>query len=265
MGTIGEPAPNSYPADSEFDFAAYRSSEREQERIRELFLLIPARGRSALDIGAREGILSLKLTERFDSVTALDLIRPSIDHPAVVCVEGDAARLPFPDRSFDLVLCAEVLEHIPSDKLHRVCAELGRVTRGHLVIGVPYKQDIRVGRTTCVRCGGKNPPWGHVNTFDELKLEMLFSTLATEKVRYVGETRSRTNLFSTWLYDRVGNPYGTYGQEEPCSHCGSRLTAPDSANIFGKGMAAAAHWLQYSQSIFVRSRPNWIHVLYRQQ
>jgi hypothetical protein len=260
-----EPAPNSYSADSEFDYVAYRSSEREQERIRELFNLIPASGGSALDIGAREGFLSLKLIERFDSVTALDLTRPSIDHPAVVCVEGDASRLPFPDRSFDLVLCAEVLEHIPPEKLLRVCAELARVTRGHLVIGVPYQQDIRVGRTTCVRCGGKNPPWGHVNIFDELKLEMLFPTLATEKVRYVGETRSRTNPLSTWFYDRAGNPYGTYGQTESCGHCGSRLMAPDSANIWGKGMAAAAHWLQRAQSIFIRSRPNWIHVLYRQQ
>ena len=44
-------------------------------------------------------------------------------------------RLPFPDRAFDTVLCSDVLEHL--DSLHRVFAELVRVTGRWLVISLP--------------------------------------------------------------------------------------------------------------------------------
>ena len=44
-------------------------------------------------------------------------------------------RLPFDDGAFDTVLCSDVLEHL--DSLHRVFAELVRVSRRHLVISLP--------------------------------------------------------------------------------------------------------------------------------
>jgi SAM-dependent methyltransferase len=44
-------------------------------------------------------------------------------------------RLPFADREFDTVLCSDVLEHL--DSLHRVFAELVRVTGRWLVISLP--------------------------------------------------------------------------------------------------------------------------------
>jgi hypothetical protein len=70
--------------------------------------------------------------------------------------------LGFADDFFDFVLCAEVLEHIPTASLSRACSELGRVSKHYVLIGVPYRQDIRVGRTTCWSCRKKNPPWGHI-------------------------------------------------------------------------------------------------------
>ena len=245
------------------DLTAYRNSEREKERIRELFRLVPEQGRTALDIGARDGFLSLRLADRFGKVTALDLELPRIDHPAVECVLGDVTRLEFPDRAFDLVLCAEVLEHIPTDKLRRACAEISRVAGRHVVIGVPYNQDIRVDRTTCRACGGKNPPWGHVNSFTELNLEMLFPELEVERILFVGETRDRTNAVSAFLTDLAGNPYGTYDQEEGCIHCGEKLVPPARRNAAQRVAGLAAHLLRRLQRRFSAPRANWIHVLYR--
>ena len=43
------------------------------------------------------------------------------------CVQGDITALEFPTDFFDIVVCTEVLEHIPSDKLARACPELSRV------------------------------------------------------------------------------------------------------------------------------------------
>lgn len=52
-------------------------------------------------------------------------------------VQGDALRLPFPDGSFDRVIAAEVLEHIPDD--NAAMAELARVLRpgGTMAVTVP--------------------------------------------------------------------------------------------------------------------------------
>ena len=61
---------------------------------------------------------------------------------------------------------------------------------------MPYKQDLRVARTTCGLCGKTNPPWGHVNRFDEVRLQSLFSEFFIEKVSYVGKTDEITNCMS---------------------------------------------------------------------
>lgn len=244
------------------DLAAYRDSAREQARINDLLRLAPARGRAALDVGARDGYLSLRLAGRFGKVVALDLERPLIDHPSVECVQGDATRLRFPDRAFDLVLCAEVLEHIPPERLRKACAELARVADRYVLIGVPYAQDIRVSRTTCRTCGAVNPPWGHVNAFDESSLELLFPGLKAETVAFVGENRDRTNAVSAWLTDRAGNPYGTYEQEEGCIRCGSKLLPPGRRNAAQRLAGFAAHLLRRGQGFFVSPRPAWIHILY---
>ncbi|MDQ3000601.1 MAG: class I SAM-dependent methyltransferase [Fibrobacterota bacterium] len=245
------------------DIVGYRNSEREKERVGSLFQLVPMNGNRVLDIGARDGFLSLLLAERYASVTALDLDPPRIDHPRVTCVHGDMTAMEFNDGAFDMVLCAEVLEHIPPALLPKACAEISRVARDRVVIGVPFRQDIRLGRSDCLACGGKNPPYGHVNAFDEKKLASLFPGLSVERFHYVGKTRERTNAVSTLLMDFAGNPYGTYGQEEGCVHCGAKLKEPQHRNFAQKVATFTAHRLRLLLNRFSTPRANWIHVSLR--
>lgn len=244
------------------ELRAYREHPREVERVSRLFGLLARSGPTALDVGARDGHLSILLAERFDRVVALDLTLPEVQHPRVQCVMGDAAQLTFSDRSFDTVVCAEVLEHIPPALLPRVCSEIVRVAARHVVIGVPFRQDLRVDCCTCRSCGAVNPPWGHVNSFDLQRLVGLMPGLVPAKVDYVGRTRAVTNAVSAGLLRFAGNPYGTYDQDEPCVHCGQPLQPPAPRNLAQKVATKLAYWGTTAQRSLSPWRANWMHVLF---
>ncbi len=125
-------------ATQDSNLGEYRRRTAEQARIASLFELLPAHGHTALDVGARDGYLSLQLAQRFDMVVALDLEKPRIDHPRIDAVQGDASRLDYADSSFDAVLCSEVLEHIPDPT--RALDEFARLLRpgGRLLLTAPF-------------------------------------------------------------------------------------------------------------------------------
>jgi SAM-dependent methyltransferase len=111
-------------------------------------------GDLVLDMGAGAGRHSFECFRRGARVVALDYdfgelgevrklfwaMRDAGEAPAEglgVALNGDALRLPFPDDTFDRVICSEVLEHIPDDE--GAMAEIARVLRpgGVLAATVP--------------------------------------------------------------------------------------------------------------------------------
>jgi hypothetical protein len=244
---------------------SYRNQPAEIARVADLMRLIPAGLNNALDIGARDGHISKAIAGKIACVTALDLECPQFTHPGVVCVQGDATALQFSAKSFDLVFCAEVLEHIPSPALEAACAELARVANKYVLIGVPYKQDIRQAKTTCYSCGKINPPWAHVNSFDEARLAALFPSMKIAATSFVGTAAPGTNALSSALMTYAGNPFGTYVQDEGCVFCGKKLIEPPPRSTGQKIASKAAVWLNKAQAAFHKPRGNWIHVLFARQ
>lgn len=241
---------------------AYHHSPAEQARVGGLLSLVPAGVATALDVGSRDGHITRMLADRIPAVTALDLELPSIPDPRIRCVAGNATAMAFADRSFDLVFCAEVLEHIPQPGLEAACQEIARVARRYAIIGVPYRQDIRHGRTTCMTCGRTSPPWGHVNSFDEARLCTLFSSLQVRQTCFVGTSEAGTNAVSVWLSDLARNPYGTYSQEERCVHCNAQLRGPARLSLLQRGLMKASLGLRDVVNRGALAHGNWIHLLF---
>jgi hypothetical protein len=102
-----------------------------------------------------------------------------------------------------------------------------------------------------------------VNEFDEARLRQLFSSLEVESIHFVGENRARTNALSTWLLDLVGNPWGTYYQDEACSGCDQRLAKPGPLPLWAKVPAKLAIVLNNIQARFNQPHGNWIHIVFR--
>jgi O-antigen/teichoic acid export membrane protein/SAM-dependent methyltransferase len=246
-----------------FDLGSYRASEAEKARTADLLRILPRSRRSVLDIGARDGHFSRLLSERFPEVTALDLREPRLDIPRVKTVAGDVSNLAFADEAFDCVFCAEVLEHVPD--VERACREIVRVARREIVIGAPFKQDIRLWRTTCATCGKVNPPWGHINSFDERRLLNLFPNVRLVSKSFVGVTNEATNFLSASLMDLASNPWGAYDQEEPCIFCGARLITPQRRHPWHRACSATALRINQIQSIFTRPHGNWIHLVFSKE
>lgn len=239
---------------------AARLHPREQEREWDLLRLLPRGRRSVLDIGARDGHFSRLLLNSFRHVTAIDLITPTFSFPNVRTMQGDVRQLKFPDSSFDCVFCTEVLEHV--SEVEQASAEIARVVKHEVIVGVPYRQDIRCGRTRCWQCGNSNPPWGHVNSFDEARLCQLFPSLHLSRTSYVGTRKEQTNWLSEWLMDLAGNPWGTYEQDELCVHCGTKLVAPKKRSVVQKLCGRVAIRLRTAQNLFAKPRPSWIHMVF---
>ncbi|MBK8293989.1 MAG: class I SAM-dependent methyltransferase [Solirubrobacterales bacterium] len=154
---------------------------------------------AVLDAGCGEGE-SLERLARYlpDQVSGVDLNPESVEFTRKRIPEGDfqvadILDLPFPDDSFDLVFCLEVLEHIPEP--WAAVAELARVCRGDIVISVPSEPWFRLGslaRGKYLEDWGNHPE--HINHWNPRSLREFLA----EQVDVVTVARS-----TPWLVARV--------------------------------------------------------------
>lgn len=123
------------------EFANIRNRERDfwwYRGMREIFFRFLDRhlaGRKigrALDAGCGTGYLSsLMRNQRHWPVVPVDIsgegIRYAREQGVECAVQGDTTRLPFADRTFDLVVSVDVLAHLPPGDEARAAAKLTRV------------------------------------------------------------------------------------------------------------------------------------------
>ncbi|MCD4737696.1 MAG: class I SAM-dependent methyltransferase [Anaerolineae bacterium] len=119
-----------------------------------------------LDVGCAEsfvsrylaGVAGLRLSFAGVDIDAAALKRGQAVFPQMLRSFGNITALPFATEQFDLVLCTEVLEHLPEPLLG--LRELRRVTRGYCLLSVPHEPWFRALnflRGKHVRQGGNDP------------------------------------------------------------------------------------------------------------
>src|SRR5215211_471621 len=122
-----------------------------------------------LDAGCGEGFVARRIIDALPDIalTGCDVSGVALEiaastNPEARFVAGSVAELPFPSRSFDVVGCFEVLEHLPGDLPRQALAELARVARQAVVLSVPHEPMFSLanaarGRTLEVRPRGSDP------------------------------------------------------------------------------------------------------------
>jgi SAM-dependent methyltransferase len=119
-----------------FGYGGYRYDGRWRSVAEELvarYALGP--GKSLLDVGCGKGFLLYELLTLVPElkVCGLDVSAYAIEHakPEIAgsLLRGDAAELPFPDRSFDCVISLATLHNLPIAALFAALGEITRVLR----------------------------------------------------------------------------------------------------------------------------------------
>jgi ubiquinone/menaquinone biosynthesis C-methylase UbiE len=154
--------------------------------------LVAASGASGiLDVGCGEGFTIDRLlsTDGHLPIQGLDydfraLLQAKEKHPHVVFQMGDIRRLPFAADRFELVLCLEVLEHLPDPPA--ALEELRRVSCRHCLISVPNEPFFMLAnslRGKNIRMWGNDPEHLHNWTARQF-IHMMEDYFQVERVLY---------------------------------------------------------------------------------
>lgn len=183
------------------------------------------RGDLVLDMGAGAGRHAFEVYRRGAHIVALDYSIADLKDvsslfsamagagevpvgTAAATVNGDGTRLPFPDDTFDHIICSEVMEHIPDDSA--AAAELARVLKpgANLAVTVPTWLPEQICWKLSSEYHAPFVPGGHVRIFTEASLRKRFSGAGLEP----GATHHAHALHSPywWLKCAVGPTNDTH-------------------------------------------------------
>lgn len=208
-------------------------SPDDKERIDNTLRLVPPDCASVLDVGCGDGRVTNLLTSRCARVVGLDVSTEALRHLTASGVLGTIERLPFPDKTFDLVLSSEVLEHLPYAVYLQALEEIGRCAEKYILITVPNNEDLRENSIVCPACTCRFHSSRHVRSFDSTRLEDLFRQF---KLCYLMKC-SMTRVYPKTMI-RAGRLLGVVPQEPHtpfpptalCPQCGYTAQATDSQN-----------------------------------
>ena len=176
----------------EFDYFEEKkgATAHDERRVREYVISkVQKTAESILDVGCGNGWVAKTLLPKGKLVLSLDISRvnpskavelyPSEKHLGIV---ADSFQLPFDDYSFDCVIASEIIEHVIDPA--KFVKELFRIVKkgGSLVVTTPYKE--KLVYYLCIHCNKKTPANAHIHSFNEKKLESLYTESDLESIKF---------------------------------------------------------------------------------
>lgn len=127
----------------------------------------------------------------------------SVSHASGATILANVEALPCSDRSFDLVMSSQVLEHLLSDALDRACSEMMRVAKNYLLISVPYREALETPHLRCGFCQHVFHPDYHRRSFSEEDLAKLFPGRLMAEWHVFGSLSWGSGVTNLWRLPKV--------------------------------------------------------------
>lgn len=148
-----------------------------KQRLELIKRVIPDDVSTILDAGCGNGAITNELGN-FYAIVGLDLSPAALEHVQTPKILGSVSSLPFSDKSFDLCMCNEVLEHLHQAELAEAISELKRVATRYVLLSVPNQEQLDQGLVKCPVCGSVFHVYGHLQSFDIKRLDSLMGMQA---------------------------------------------------------------------------------------
>ncbi|MEW5736087.1 MAG: class I SAM-dependent methyltransferase [Thermodesulfobacteriota bacterium] len=225
-----------------------------EARVPATIALVPREAASVLDLGCGDGTMlsllpgGLRKTGCDPSFSALKKVA------GAARVQAAADGLPFADRSFDLVMLSEVLEHIPEEEYRQSLAEIMRVADRFILISVPFREDLNRKMARCPGCGMVFHLDLHRRSYGPDELSGLFPEFYERACRFSGPREKNAHPLVWKIRRGVGGRY-EWQPGTVCPGCGARLQGPPRRSLVSVATSVAAQWTGQAHA-------KWVSVLF---
>lgn len=241
---------------SEHTWSNYDRDGRSSERLSYIRKMIPQKIQTILDAGCGNGLITNELARDYE-VTALDPSPVALQYVQCPKVCASIDTIPFPDNSFDLVCCNEVLEHLDDPTLKKGISEIKRVSKKYLIIGVPFKEQLEKKFYRCAVCGFTENVYSHLQSFDLAKLdELLNPDFILLEHHIFGPPERTIHPFLLSILHKQGQWF-LPSDKQKCPQCGSNEFLHKS-NLLTK-------LINGFNLIISHSHPYWLYTLYQKK
>lgn len=170
---------------------------------------VPADARSLLDVGCGNAWVAGEFLRKGMEVYSLDItpINPRraaerYPHDRHLPLVADVYALPFQAASLDVIIAAEIIEHVPDPATFINALLRALKPGGTLIVTTPYREKITY--SLCVHCNRPTPQHAHLHSFDQSALaalpdEELVKNVKTEAFSSKVLNKLQTHRLLTYL------------------------------------------------------------------
>ncbi|MDR1920812.1 MAG: glycosyltransferase [Candidatus Adiutrix sp.] len=144
------------------------------EALGDILAILPEDAKTILEIGRGDAFITEALPKNL-KVKALDVSPKALARVKRPALQGPITDLPFPDASWDLVLCRGVLERLSERDRLRAVAEMSRAAAKYVVVATPLWEDLNLDLIQCEACGSLYQGSGHKKSFSPEGCRQLFN------------------------------------------------------------------------------------------
>lgn len=201
--------------------------DTETERIEMTINSIPSGVSSILDVGCGDGRITNRLACSYPQVVGVDISEEALKHVQTKVVRASAEHLPFKNRSFDLVMATELIEHLPKPIYQKTLGEIRRIARRWIIVSVPWREQLAVAQARCIRCGTVFHVNYHHRSFNVSQLKKLFAPeFKLVEIKLIGRERAYYMPLLLWIKKYVGGIW-TRTSTTVCPVCNTHLYPGD--------------------------------------